>query len=128
MYKRVKGNSPPPLNVPTNSTFNAYLINTNGLRPVNTKPLPEGSGPAKLNKIKLIKDLIVKWRLNAVQITETHDDNPVATGPLYGWHSTPSVPVGGKHGTATITADPPSASKADTNVSASLITWEQQPI
>ena len=60
MYKRVKGNSPPPLNVPTNSTFNVYLINTNGLRPINTKPPTEGSGPTKLNKIKLIKDLVVK--------------------------------------------------------------------
>ena len=45
MYKRVKGNSPPPLNVPTNSIFNTYLINTNGLAEVLV--LPQGPLRAK---------------------------------------------------------------------------------
>jgi hypothetical protein len=128
MSKLNRGNTPLPLNVPLNSLFNAYLINTNGLRPTKTKPLSGGSDPVKINKIKFLQDLTIKWRLNAIHIMETHDDNPVALGPLAGWHATPSTPVGGKHGTAVVMALQPEKCMVDTNVDATLTTWEYQPI
>jgi hypothetical protein len=77
---------------PVNSTFNAYLINTNGLKPTKVKPLSGGSDPVKINKIKILRDLAIKWKLNSIHIAETHEDNPVALGPLAGWHTTPSIP------------------------------------
>jgi hypothetical protein len=83
---------------------------------------------SKFNKIKFLRDLAIKWRLNAIHIMETHDDNPVALGPLAGWHSTPSTLVGGKHGTAVVTVLQPEKCMVDTNIAATLTTWEYQPI
>jgi hypothetical protein len=54
MSKLNKGNTPLPFNVPLNSSFNEYLINTNALRPTKTKPLSGGSDPVKINKIKFL--------------------------------------------------------------------------
>jgi hypothetical protein len=51
---------PPPLNIPLNFTFNAYLINTNGLRPTKVKPLSGSSDLVKINKIKFLRDLAIK--------------------------------------------------------------------
>jgi hypothetical protein len=69
---------------PLNSTFNAYLINTNGLTPTKVKSLSGGSDPVKINKIKFFRDLAIKWKLNSIHIARTHDDNLVALGPLAG--------------------------------------------
>jgi hypothetical protein len=44
-------------------------------------------------------------------------------GPLAGWHSTPSTPIGGKHGTAVVTPTPPENCMADM-----YTIWEHQPI
>jgi hypothetical protein len=120
--------TPPALSVPPNSAFKAYLINTNGLCPARCPPLSEGTDPVKLNKIKLLRDLANRWRLDAIHLTETHDQNPVALGPLKEWHFTPSTPVGGIHGTATLTSLPPNDTRVDTNVSTTCISWENQPI
>jgi hypothetical protein len=70
--------------------FSAYLINTND--------------PVKLNKLKLLKDIVVKWKLDVLNLMEIHDQNPSALGPLQGWHKTSSTPVGGKHCTAPLSA------------------------
>jgi hypothetical protein len=69
-----------------------------------------------------------RWKLNSIHIAETHKDNPVTLRPLAGWHATPSIPIGGKHGTAVITPTPPENCMADTNVAATLTIWEYQPI
>jgi hypothetical protein len=50
---------------------------------------PEGLDLVKINKIKILWDLIIKWKLNSIHITETHNDNLVALGLLAGWHATP---------------------------------------
>jgi hypothetical protein len=34
--------------------------------------------PVKLNKIKLLRDLANRWKQDAIHLTETHDQNPVA--------------------------------------------------
>jgi hypothetical protein len=73
--------TPPALSVPPNA-FKVYLINTNRLCPMKCPPLSEGTDPVKLNKIKLLRDLTNKWKLDAIHLTETHDQNPVALGPL----------------------------------------------
>jgi hypothetical protein len=105
-----------------------YLINTNGLRPTKTKPPSGGSDPVKINKIKFLWDLAIKWRLNAIHITKTHNNNPVALRPLAGWHSTLFTPVEGKHGPEVVTALQPEKYMVDTNIAATLTTWEHQPI
>jgi hypothetical protein len=71
MSKLNRGNTPLPLNVPLNSSFNAYLINMNRLRPTKMKPISGGSDPVKINKIKFLWDLAIKWRLNAIHIPMT---------------------------------------------------------
>ena len=73
---------PPPLLVPANSTLNAYLINTNGLNPTRVQPLSEGTDPVKLNKIKMLRDIANRNKLDVIFITETHDKNPMSVGPL----------------------------------------------
>ena len=124
-----RGHSTPPLLiVPPDTSFSAYLINTNGLNPTKARPLTEGSPTVKLNKIKLLKDRVVKWRLNALLITETHNLNPVKMGPLQDWHSTLSTPVGSKHGTVVVSRDPPRTPINHTNVAASQLSWEGQEI
>jgi hypothetical protein len=50
-----------------------------------TPPLSTGTNLAKLNKLKMLKDLANKKKLNAIHIAETYDQNPVAPGPLKGW-------------------------------------------
>jgi hypothetical protein len=70
--------------------------------------------PVEAEAFKTRKEWLEK--LNAIHIAETHDQNPVALGPLKEWHSTPSTPVGGKHGTAMLTATAPESVKAETNV------------
>jgi hypothetical protein len=113
--------TPPALSVPLNLAFKAYLINTNGLHPTLCPLLSEGTNPVKLDKIKLLRDLPNRWKLDAIHLTETHDQNPVTLGPLHKWHSMPSTPVGGKHGTAMLTSLPPNDTRVDTNVSATCI-------
>jgi hypothetical protein len=125
MYRNRVFNTPPPLEVPPNSTFSAYLINTNGLRPTIARPLTDGTDPVKLNKLKLLKDRVVKWKLDVLNLVETHAQNPTAPGPLQGWHKTTSTPVGGKHGIATLSAMLQSKSYKDTNVAATALTWER---
>jgi hypothetical protein len=98
---------PLPLIVPPNTSFNAYVINTNRLNPTSCAPLSTRTNPVKLNKLKMLKDLANRKKLNAICIAEIHDQNPVAMGPLKEWHSTPSTPVGGRHGTAMLTATAP---------------------
>jgi hypothetical protein len=121
--------TPPALSVPPNAAFKAYFINTNGLCPMKCPLLSEGTDPVKLNKIKLLRDLANWWKLDAIHLTETHDQNPVALGPLKEWHSIPSTPTGeGTHGTAMLTSLPPNDTRADTNVSATCISWERQLI
>jgi hypothetical protein len=75
-----------------------------------------------------LKDRVVKWKLDVLNLVETHDQNPTAPGPLQGWHKTISTPVGGKHGMATLSAMPQSKSYKDTNVAAMALTWEKQEI
>jgi hypothetical protein len=70
--------TPPALSVPPNAAFKAYIINTNGLRPTKYPPLSEGTDLVKLNKIKLLRDLANRWKLDAIHLTEMHDQNPVA--------------------------------------------------
>jgi hypothetical protein len=114
--------TPPALSVPPNATFKAYLINTNGLRPTKCPPLSEGTDPVKLNKIKLLRDLANRWKLDAIHLTETLDQNLVALGPLKEWHSMPSTPTGeGTHSTAMLTSLPPNDTRVDTNVSATYM-------
>jgi hypothetical protein len=115
-------NTPPLLEVPPNSTFSAYLINTNGLRSTIARPLTEGTDPVKLNKLKLLKDRVVKWKSDGLNLVEMHDQNPTAPRPLQGWHKTTSTPVGGKHGTATLSAMLQSKFYKDTNVAAMALT------
>jgi hypothetical protein len=93
-------NLPPPLVVPPNISFNAYVINTNGLNPTRYAPLSTRTYPVKLNKLKMLMDLANRKKLDVIHIAETHDQNPVALGPLKEWHSTLSTPVRGRHGTA----------------------------
>lgn len=119
---------PSPLTVPANASFKAYLINTNGLKETTTPSEFEGNAPSKLNKLKVIKDLITRWKLDAVHLVETHDTNPVGKGPLQGWTAPMSTPEGNKHGAATATAAAPTRVLTDTNVSASAILWEDQEI
>jgi hypothetical protein len=66
--------------------------------------LSTGTNLVKLNKLKMLRDLANRKRLNAIHFAETHNQNPVALGPLKEWHSTPSTPVKGKHGRAMLTA------------------------
>lgn len=120
--------APPPLHVPPNSHFSAYLINTNGLRPVTPLKAKYGTQPNKVNKIKVLRDLANTHKLDAVHITETHDQDPTGPGPLQDWKCTPSNHKGGIHGTATITASPIKASRTAENVAASQISWEGQLI
>jgi hypothetical protein len=37
----------------------------------------------------MLRDLANRKKLDVIHITETHDQNPVALGPLKEWHSTP---------------------------------------
>jgi hypothetical protein len=39
-----------------------YLINTNRLRPTMACPLLEGTDLVKLDKLKLLKDIVDKWK------------------------------------------------------------------
>jgi hypothetical protein len=82
----------------------------------------------KLNKLKMLRDLANRKRLDVIHIAETHDQNPVARGPLKEWHSTPFISVGGRHGTVMLIATAPESVKAETNVAASCINWEGQHI
>jgi hypothetical protein len=119
---------PPPLVIPPNTFFNAYVINTNRLNPTRCAPPSPGTNLVKLNKLKMLRDLANRKKLDAIHLTETHDQNPVALGPLTEWHSMPSVPIGGRHGTAMLTATAPEGVKTDSNVAASCIKWEGQHI
>jgi hypothetical protein len=119
---------PLPLVVPPNTSFNAYVINTNGLNPTKCAPLRTGTNHVKLNKLKMLRDLANKKKLNAIHIAEIHDQNPVALGPLKEWHSTPSTLVGGRHGTAMLMANALESVKAESNVAAFCINWEGQHI
>jgi exonuclease III len=76
----------------------------------------------------MLRDLANKKKLDAIHLTETHDQNPVALGPLKEWHSMPSVPIEGRHGTAILTAMAPEGVKTDSNITASCIKWEGQHI
>jgi hypothetical protein len=69
----------------------------------------------------MLRDLANKKKLNALHFAKTHDQNPVALGPLKEWHSTPSTLVGGRHGIAMLTETAPESVKAETNVAASCI-------
>jgi hypothetical protein len=120
--------TPLALLVPLNLAFKVYLINMNGLHLTLCPPLSEGTNPVKLDKIKLLRDGANRWKLDTIHLTKTHDQNLVALGPLQEWHSMPSTPVGGKHGTVMLTFLPPNDTRVDTNVSATCISWEGQPI
>jgi hypothetical protein len=76
--------TPPALSVPLNSAFKAYLINMNGLCPTLCPLLSEGTDPVKLDKIKLLRDLANRWKLDTIHLTKTHDQNPVTLGPRSG--------------------------------------------
>jgi exonuclease III len=66
--------------------------------------------------------------LDAIHLTETHNQNPVALGPLKEWHSMPSIPIRGKHGIAILTATALESIKTDSKVAASCIKREGQHI
>jgi hypothetical protein len=70
-----------PLVIPPNTSFNAYTINTNGLNPTRCAPLSPGTNLVKLNKLKMLRDLANRKNLDAIHLTETHDQNP---GPSKG--------------------------------------------
>jgi hypothetical protein len=76
-------------------------------------PLSEGTDPVKLDKIKLLRDLANRWKLDAIHLTKTHDQNPVALGPLQEWNFMLSTPIGGKHSTAMLTSLPPNDTGVD---------------
>jgi hypothetical protein len=111
-------NPSPPLVVPPNTSFNAYVINTNGLNPTRCAPLSTGTYPVKLNKLKMLRDLANRKKLDAIHITETHDQNPVALGPLR--NGTPLFPLH-EHSIAMLMAIALESVKAETNVAASCI-------
>jgi hypothetical protein len=48
---------PLPHVIPPNTSFNAYVINTNGLNPTRCAPLSPGTNLVKLNKLKMLRDL-----------------------------------------------------------------------
>ena len=117
---------PEPLTVPLNSTFTAYVINTNGLKSTPTEGINKPSN--KFNKLEYIEEINKKFKLTAVHITETHDYPLSSHRSSEEWHATASAPVGGIHGTATLTHTLPSDTRSATNVAAAMIEWEGQHI
>lgn len=123
--------APQQLVVPLNTSFSLYSINTNGLSPTtitgqdNNTPHAKHGNKVVLDKQRVLTDIFVKNKLDALCICETHQTRylPPNTNVMESRRLEDN-----KHGTAVITTANPTAVVQKDNIAALKITWEDQDL